>query len=166
MAAVRRIAIDVMGGDHGAVVTMPACLEAVSRHPDLQLFLFGNQELIQPYLSSARPARNSGLTLKHSESQVFNEDNPVAALRSGRDSSMFKAVEMLEKGEADAVVSAGNTGALLLIGRHLLKTLPGVSKPAIMATLPGTDKQCFLLDVGANPNCDASMNHKRSMHYH
>jgi len=103
-------------------------------------------------VSSALAAR---ITIEHTLDVISDEDKPSHVLRSGKSSSMYMAVQMLQEGRVEAMVSAGNTGALLMIGRHLLKTINGIQKPAIVASIPGATRQCFLLDVGANPECDA-----------
>ncbi len=155
MAETRRIAIDAMGGDSGIDVTVPAAIRALGARPGLELVLVGDEQQLAPRLDQAGPELKPRLQLHHAPGQISDEDKPEKVLRSGQDSSMFQAVELVRSGQVAAAVSAGNTGALLLIGRHLLKTLPGIQKPAIVATIPGATRQSFLLDVGANPDCDA-----------
>lgn len=151
----KRIAIDVMGGDGGAGLTVPASLGALRRIPGLALTLVGDEACIRPLLAGAEPALLPRCEVLHAERTIEDRDRPAGALRAGRASSMYLAVELVRAGGADAMVSAGNTGALLLIGRHLLKTIDGIQKPAIVAAIPGPSRQCYLLDVGANPDCDA-----------
>ncbi|MEQ8954475.1 MAG: phosphate acyltransferase PlsX [Gammaproteobacteria bacterium] len=155
MQASRRIAIDAMGGDSGAAVTVPAACDALAAWPDLELVLVGDERLLQARLDLAGPAVRSRLHLHHAPGQISDQDKPETVLRKSQDSSMYQAVELVRTGVVAAAVSAGNTGALLMIGRHLLKTLPGIQKPAIVATIPGASRQCLLLDVGANPDCSA-----------
>ena len=143
-----------MGGEGGAALTVPAALQTLSQDPSLSLTLVGNQQEIQPMLQAV-PAMASRCSIVHAESLVTDADEPRNVLRAGRDSSMYKAVELVQQGDVEAMVSAGNTGALLMIGRHLLKTIPGIQKPAIVATIPGAARQSYLLDVGANPECTA-----------
>ncbi len=143
-----------MGGDGGVEMTLPACVEALRQDPDLGLMLIGNERCMQDGLKHVPEALLARISIIHTKDAVFDDDKPAQVLRKGRQSSMFKAIELVKDGKAQAMVSAGNTGALLLTGRHLLKTLPGIRKPAIVATLPGTSRQTFLLDVGANPECD------------
>ncbi|MCY4264675.1 MAG: phosphate acyltransferase, partial [Gammaproteobacteria bacterium] len=154
MNVAKCIAIDAMGGDGGVEMTLPACVEALRQDPDLGLMLIGNERCMQDGLKHVPEALLARISIIHTKDAVFDDDKPAQVLRKGRQSSMFKAIELVKNGKAQAMVSAGNTGALLLTGRHLLKTLPGIRKPAIVATLPGTSRQTFLLDVGANPECD------------
>lgn len=151
----KRIAIDMMGGDFGPEVTVPAALQALELDSDLHLRLVGDQHQIDEKLASADPEIRKRLSLLHSNAVVLNEDKPTRVLRDKTDSSMYQAVKQVQLGEAGACVSAGNTGALLLSGRHLIKTIPGIDKPAIMATIPGATRNCYLLDVGANVDCKA-----------
>ena len=144
-----------MGGDRGAGVTVPAAARVTARRGDLELVLVGDSRHIEPLLSRVPAANRSKLRVLHTDTAVADEDRPGSVLRSARESSMFLAADMVKSGDAQAMVSAGNSGALLMVGRHLLKTIPGIHKPAMVATIPGASKQSFLLDVGANPECDA-----------
>lgn len=144
-----------MGGDGGVDVTVPACLQALQHNSDLHLLLVGDEHRMQPLLHGAPIELRDRFTVVHTDESIADDDKPGNVLRSGRQTSMFKATEIVKQEQAQAMVSAGNTGALLMIGRHLLKTLPGIQKPAIVATLPGATRQTFLLDVGANPECDS-----------
>lgn len=152
------IAIDVMGGDFGPSVIVPASLDALQRHPDLQLRLVGDRQRIEEVLQECarEKALLQRLDLVHSESCIRDDDRPVTVLRGKRNSSMYRAVDQVRSGQAAACVSAGNTGALLLTGRHLLRMLPGIRKPAIIATIPvpALDRNCYLLDVGATVHSD------------
>lgn len=147
----RRIAVDVMGGDFGPSITVPAALDVMSRHPRLELVLVGDASKIEPLLNAGSADRQR-VEILHCKQAISSDDKPEGILRRGRESSMFLAIEQVQKQSADACVSAGNTGALLLAGRHLLKTIPGIDKPAIMATIPVTRSggYSYLLDVGAN----------------
>jgi len=144
-----------MGGDGGVELTVPAALQALKNNPDLHLCLVGDENRIHPLLSEISSELNSRISLIHTTVGISDADNPGSVLRSGKQSSMYKAAELVKSGDVQAMVSAGNTGALLMVGRHLLKTIPGIQKPAIVATIPGATRQCYLLDVGANPECDA-----------
>lgn len=155
MSFPKRIAIDAMGGDGGVRVTLPATLRALELHSDLSVILVGNNQQIEPYLAAVAPELVSRIEVEHSLNVISDEDKPSQVLRSGKDSSMYRAVQLLNGGHVQAMVSAGNTGALLMIGRHLLKTISGIQKPAIVASIPGSTRQSYLLDVGANPQCDA-----------
>ena len=144
-----------MGGDGGVALTVPASLRALEHNPELYLTLVGDELRLQQQLQTAEAGLRERIRILHTQSSISDEDKPGNVLRSGRQTSMFLATELVQTGSVDAMVSAGNTGALLMIGRHLLKTIPGVQKPAIVATIPGASKQTYLLDVGANPECSA-----------
>tara|TARA_B110000858_G_scaffold198527_1_gene266255 strand:+ start:5760 stop:6746 length:987 start_codon:yes stop_codon:yes gene_type:complete len=144
-----------MGGDGGVRVTLPAALHALELNSDLSVSLVGDKSQIEPYLDSVSESLADRISIDHTLDVINDDDKPSQVLRSGKTSSMYKAVQSLQDGRVEAMVSAGNTGALLMIGRHLLKTISGIQKPAIVASIPGATRQCFLLDVGANPECDA-----------
>ncbi len=146
-----------MGGDTGPSVTVPASLSALRRYPSISLVLVGDSALIEPYLAKLPPDERDRIQIVHTSDVVSNQSRPDSVLRSGRQSSMFKTVELVQSGVVQACVSAGNTGALLMAGRHLLKSIPGIEKPAIMAVVPGSSgaHNTFLLDVGANTECSA-----------
>ena len=144
-----------MGGDGGVNVTIPASVQALELNPDLSLFLVGDEHRIQPFLASINAPLRSRISLLHTTECIKDDDKPGNALRNAKQSSMYLAVELLKNGDVEAMVSAGNTGALLMIGRHLLQTIRGIQKPAIVATIPGASRQCYLLDVGANLDCSA-----------
>lgn len=141
-----------MGGDFGPSVTVPAALRALTAHEDLTLVLLGEEAQIKAQLSGADPHLMQRLEILHTSVCVENDSKPESVLRKSKESSMFLAVNLVREGRADACVSAGNTGALLLAGRHLLKTLPGISKPAIIASVPlqAMGRNIYILDVGAN----------------
>lgn len=145
-----------MGGEGSVSVTLPAAAQALQANPDLHLYLVGNEHQMERFLPLFSETDRNRLHIVHAESVVTDEDKPGNVLRSAKQSSMFQAVELVKSGEAHAMVSAGNTGALLMIGRHLLKTVSGIQKPALVATIPGATRQSFLLDVGANPECDGN----------
>ncbi len=145
-----------MGGDHGPCVVVPGAISALKQHPNLHLILVGNEEDVKSHL-----AKNGGdqfkdrITVRHASQKVEMDESPAIALRSKKDSSMRVALNLVKEKEADACVSAGNTGALMAIARFVLKTLPGIDRPAIMKTLP-TDKGVVrMLDLGANVDCSA-----------
>lgn len=144
-----------MGGEGGVKVTLPAALHALNLNSDLSVSLVGDKSQIEPYLGSVSSTLADRIEVVHTLDVIGDADKPSQVLRNGRTSSMYKAVELLDSGRVQAMVSAGNTGALLMIGRHLLKTISGIQKPAIVASIPGASRQCYLLDVGANPECDA-----------
>lgn len=141
-----------MGGDFGPSVTVPAALRALAAHEDLYLVLLGDEVQINAQLLGADTRLIQRLETLHTSVCIENDSKPESVLRKPKESSMFLAVDLVRQGRADACVSAGNTGALLLAGRHLLKTLPGISKPAIIASVPlhAMGRNTYILDVGAN----------------
>lgn len=147
-----------MGGDYGPSVTVPASIATLRRHLSLRLVLVGDQPRIAPHLVKLTAEERSRIEVLHTDAVISAQSRPDAILRSGRQSSMFLAIEQVRSGAVDGCVSAGNTGALLLAGRHLLKNIPGVDKPAIMALVPASSASAttYLLDVGANVDCTAA----------
>ena len=137
-----------MGGEGGVEITVPASLQALQHNPELELILVGDEQRLSPLLHNAEQSDLTRFRVLHTDQFITDADKPRNVLRSGRRSSMFMAAELVKSGEVNAMVSAGNTGALLMIGRHLLKTLDGIQKPAIVATIPGAVSQSYLLDVG------------------
>ena len=148
------VAVDCMGGDHGPRVTVPAALEFQSRHPDVALILVGRPESVQPELDARRVPTGQRLRVQ-AASEVVGMDEPVAqAMRLKKDSSMRVAINLVKAGQANACVSAGNTGALMAISRFVLKTIPGVERPAIATVLPNMKGGfTYVLDLGANVDC-------------
>lgn len=144
-----RLAVDAMGGDFGPAVTAAAATEALRRHPELQLTIVGDRDAISRVLQST--SHDEGrCVIQHATQQVDMDERPSSALRNKRESSMRMAIDMVRDGMADAAVSAGNTGALMAIARFVLKTLPGIDRPAICATMPGIQGTTHMLDLGAN----------------
>jgi glycerol-3-phosphate acyltransferase PlsX len=151
-----RIALDAMGGDHGPAVTIAGAELALTRRPGSEFVLFGNSSLIAPLLD-ARPRLKAVSRLVHTEIAVRMEDKPSQALRYGRwKSSMWLAIDAVKKGDADMVVSGGNTGALMAMSRFHLKMLPGIDRPAIAALWPTVRGESIVLDVGASIGADAN----------
>ena len=147
------VAIDCMGGDHGPAVTIPAALSFQKSHPQARLILVGMQEALEAELRSCKAATGPGLLLRHASQTVGMDEAPALALRGKKDSSMRVAVDLVKSGEAHACVSAGNTGALMAISRFVLKTLPGIDRPAIAGIMPTEKGESYMLDLGANVNC-------------
>ncbi|HMV05693.1 MAG TPA: phosphate acyltransferase PlsX [Accumulibacter sp.] len=145
-----RVAIDCMGGDHGPQVTVPAALELVRTDADVRVILVGRQADIRPLLGECSDER---VSVRHASEVVAMDESPSFALRTKKDCSMRVAVDLVKQGEADACVSAGNTGALMAISRFVLKMLPGIDRPAICAALPTLTGHTHLLDLGANVDC-------------
>ncbi|MGE0384818.1 MAG: phosphate acyltransferase PlsX [Gammaproteobacteria bacterium] len=144
------IAIDAMGGDHGPSVTVPAALRALRAHPGLQLVLVGDRAVLGEELRRNRAESHAGLTVVHATQTVAMDERPSAALRGKKDSSMRVALNLVKEGGANACVSAGNTGALMATARFVLKTLPGIDRPALGAMMPGLRAPTYVLDLGAN----------------
>jgi glycerol-3-phosphate acyltransferase PlsX len=142
-----------MGGEGGAEFTVPASTAALSEYSNLELILLGDESVIRPMLYDVPENVLSRLTLQHTDSVISDLDKPASIFRGDRLSSMYLAAQLVQDGAASAMVSAGNTGALIMAGRHLLKTIPGIHKPALVATIPGISTETYLLDVGANPDC-------------
>ena len=150
------IALDIMGGDIGPHITLPAAIQALKQIPNLHLILCGDSVLIESHLQSVSSSLKSRIEIQHCSEQVLMDERPTAALRTKKDSSMQRALERVERGEAQACVSAGNTGALLAMAYTTLKMLPGIDRPALVSTLPSeSDHKTLLLDLGANVNCDS-----------
>ncbi len=139
-----------MGGDHGPSVVVPATVSALSRHPELNVFLVGDQAAIDAELVNVAASLRARITIRHAAEKIEMDDKPSFALRNKRNSSMRYAIDLVKSGEARSCVSAGNTGALMAIARFVLKTLPGIDRPAICATLPGVTQGTRVLDLGAN----------------
>jgi glycerol-3-phosphate acyltransferase PlsX len=148
-----RIALDAMGGDHGPVVVVPAALGFLDKNPDCELILVGREDAIGEHLG-ARPLP-SRLRVRPASQVVGMDELPSRALRGKKDSSMRVAIDLVKQGEADACVSAGNTGALMATARFVLKTLPRVDRPAIITALPAVNGRTWVLDLGANVDCEA-----------
>lgn len=148
------IAVDAMSGDGGAGVCVPASLEFVRRHPGVRILLVGQANILKS-LADANGGLPDGVSI-HEASQVVTMDEPPAeAMRRKKDSSMRVAVDLVHDGRAQACVSAGNTGALMATARFVLKMLPGIERPAIMARLPTRHGAIYMLDLGANADCTA-----------
>ena len=149
------IAIDCMGGDHGPTVTVPATLSFLRTHANSSAVLVGREEAIQPFLGNALVEFGPRLRLHQASEVVAMDDPPAIAMRTKKDSSMRVAIDLVKSGEAAAAVSAGNTGALMAISRFVLKTLPGIERPAIASILPSMHGHTYVLDLGANVDCSA-----------
>ncbi|EAR23556.1 phosphate acyltransferase PlsX [Nitrococcus mobilis] len=150
------IALDAMGGDHGPAAVVPAALRALNRHSGLvHLILVGRPEMVREELHRHGGQECEALRI-HSASQVVDmAELPSQALRGKKDSSMRVAVNLVKEGVADACVSAGNTGALVAMARYVLKTLPGIDRPAICTTIPCLGGCFHMLDLGGNVDCAA-----------
>ncbi len=149
------VAIDCMGGDHGTGVTVPAALSFILSHPDASIILVGSPEAIQSELRARKADVSSRLRIQPASEVIAMGDPPAAALKNKKDSSMRIAINLVKSGEAQACVSAGNTGALMAISRFVLKMVPGIERPAIITILPTLKGRTYMLDVGANVDCSA-----------
>ncbi|MEJ2453601.1 MAG: phosphate acyltransferase PlsX [Candidatus Thiodiazotropha sp.] len=147
------ISLDAMGGDFGADVVVPAALEYLKRDKESRLILVGRQEVLRDKIGSHPFGER--LVVKHASETVEMDDLPSKALRGKKDSSMRVAIDLVKSGEADACVSAGNTGALMATSRFVLKMLPNIDRPAIITALPSIEGQTYVLDLGANVDCTA-----------
>ena len=148
------VAIDCMGGDHGVRVTVPAALSILKEDPDVSFLLVGRQDAIERELRRAGQVAGSRLKVVHASEVVEMDEAVAVAMRGKKDSSMRVAINLVGGGEAAACVSAGNTGALMAISRFVLKMLPGIDRPAIATLLPTLKGHTYVLDLGANVNCE------------
>lgn len=144
-----------MGGDHGPPVVVPAALRVLTEQEDLKLILVGDRQVLASSLQSFGGAEGERLVIHHASQVVAMDELPSVALRSRKDSSMRVAIDLVKEGAADACVSAGNTGALTATARFVLKTLPGIDRPAICSALPTIKGHTHMLDLGANVEVDA-----------
>ncbi|MFQ5469388.1 MAG: phosphate acyltransferase PlsX [Gammaproteobacteria bacterium] len=144
------VALDAMGGDHGPSVTVPAALNVLKDNAEIRLILVGDKEVLMKLLQQQSANVGERLVIQHASQQVEMDDLPSQALRNKKDSSMRVAINLVKDGTAAACVSAGNTGALMATARFVLKTLPGVDRPAIISALPTIKGHTHMLDLGAN----------------
>ncbi|MDE2118936.1 MAG: phosphate acyltransferase PlsX [Betaproteobacteria bacterium] len=149
------IAIDAMGGDHGTHVTIPAAVEYLRKNPNDTIVLVGLPDAIEAELRAIKVSAGPNLRIHAASEVVDMDESPQLALRNKKDSSMRVAINLVKNGEASACVSAGNTGALMATARYVLKTIPGIDRPAIASYLPTVKGQICMLDLGANTDCSA-----------
>ena len=142
-----------MGGDTAPRLVVRGANLARRRHPDVDFLMFGREAEVQPLLDRLKRLK-AVTTLVHTDDVVGSDDKPSVALRAGRNSSMRLAINAVQEGRADGVVSAGNTGALMAMAKFVLKTMPGVDRPAIAAFFPTLRGETLMLDLGANVACD------------
>jgi phosphate acyltransferase len=147
------LSIDAMGGDHGPHVTVPAALKALAEDAQLNIVLVGLEDAIQAELKAHKASSNPRLRIHSATEVVLMDESPQSALKNKKNSSMRVAINLVKSGEATACVSAGNTGALMATARFVLKTLPGIDRPAIASALPSEDGVTYMLDLGANADC-------------
>ncbi len=144
-----------MGGDFGPRSIVQACVASLSATSSLHLTLVGQPSLLEELIASHPAVDRARLSIVPASETITMDEKPAAALRGKPDSSMRVALELLRDGKVQACVSAGNTGALMALSRHVLKTLPGIDRPAMVAAIPTQTGYCQLLDLGANVDCTA-----------
>jgi phosphate acyltransferase len=152
-----RIAVDAMSGDLGPRVAILAALQLTEAYAGLELILVGDQAQLEAMLPPQIPP---AIKIHHAADVVSMADDPRVALRRKHESSMWQALSLVKRGEAEACVSAGNTGALMAMSRFLLKTIPGVERPAICKAMPVIAGQTYMLDLGANNQCTVQQLHQ------
>jgi len=150
-----KIALDAMGGDYGPPVTVGAARLALDEIPGLELVLVGDQAQLQSELEKNGLSGNQRISIRHASEVVDMDEQPVVALKKKKDSSMRVAINLVHEGSVQACVSAGNTGALMATSKFVLKTIKGISRPAICTALPGINGHTHMLDLGANLECEA-----------
>ncbi len=148
------IALDAMGGDYGPTVVVPAALDSLDRNPKLNLILVGDEVVLKAAVAGSSHL-GKRLSIRHASELVEMHDSPSKALRNKKDSSMRVAINLVKDGTAGACVSAGNTGALMAISKFVLKTIPGIDRPAIIGVVPSLQGHTHVLDLGANVDCSA-----------
>lgn len=155
MTALTSIALDAMGGDHGPSVVIPGAARALKQHPQIRLILVGDQRVLAEEMRKHGLSPGERLAIHHASQVVAMDELPSQALRGKKDSSMRVAINLVKEGAARACVSAGNTGALMATARFVLKTLPGIDRPAIVSALPTIRGHSYVLDLGANVDSSA-----------
>ena len=148
------LALDAMGGDRAPAMVLRGADIALERHPDAHFLLFGDEAQMRPLLAKL-PRLAKAATVHHTDEVVLGDAKPSVALRTGRRSSMRLAIDAVADGRADGIVSAGNTGALMAMAKVVLKTLPGIDRPAIATLFPTRRGESVMLDLGANIECDS-----------
>ena len=152
MASKGIIALDAMGGDHAPASVINGANTAAERFPGLRWLLFGDEAKIAPLMKDA-PLLAGKADVRHTPNRIADAERPSVALRTGRNSSMWQAIQAVRDGDAQAVVSGGNTGALMAISRHILRSPPGIARPAIISFFPTARGETAMLDLGANIDC-------------
>ncbi len=147
------LAVDCMGGDHGPSVTLPATFEFLRKETACAAILVGREERLRPYVEQVAAEFGARVSIRHAAEVVEMDEAVASALRGKKDSSMRVAVDLVKEELAHAAISAGNTGALMAVSRFVLKTLPGIDRPAICTVLPSQRGNTYVLDLGANVDC-------------
>ncbi|MEL0629488.1 phosphate acyltransferase PlsX [Psychromonas aquatilis] len=149
------IALDAMGGDFGPHISLPASLKSLQKHPNLTLIIVGDSQQITPLLQTYHLSDHTRVKFVHAPEIITMEDDPVLVLRHRSQSSMLVALQLVAEGKADACVSAGNTGALMLLAKYILKTIKGISRPALVSAIPNKKgNNTYFMDLGANLQCE------------
>lgn len=154
MSAAFTLSLDAMGGDHAPEIVVKGAALAHERYPGAHFLLFGDQAKLNALLAP-HPALAKCATIHHTDHTITGDTKPSQAIRQGRQSSMWKAIEAVKNGEAAGVVSAGNTGALMAMAKLIMRPLPGIDRPAICSLFPTRLGETVMLDLGANAQCDA-----------
>jgi glycerol-3-phosphate acyltransferase PlsX len=149
------IALDAMGGDNAPACVLEGAAMALVRHPGIRFLLFGNRPMLESILKKL-PSLQAACEIVHTDSVIAGDDKPSLAVRRGRESSMWLSIQSVKDEKACAVVSAGNTGALMAMSKLIMRTLPGISRPAIAALFPTMRGECAMLDLGANVESNAN----------
>jgi len=150
------IALDMMSGDHGVSSSVPAAIESIEKFDDMFLILVGDQDKINPLISDKiKILENTRYKILHTKESINMDDEIISAIRGKKKSSMRLGINAVKNKDADACVSAGNTGALMALSKIILKTIPGIDRPAICGSLPTKSGQFHMLDLGANVECSA-----------
>jgi len=149
------IAVDVMGGDHAPQMVIDGVAHARTLFPDTKFHLFGDETVIKSQLE-AYPELRAASDVIHTDSVVASTDKPSQALRRGRQSSMGLAIQAVKDDVADVAISAGNTGALMALAKFMLRTMPGIDRPALVSPMPTLRGESVMLDLGANVECDSN----------
>ena len=147
------LSVDAMGGDHAPEIVLDGAAQSKIRYPNIKFTFFGNENKILPLINSLDILKNS--TVIHTNDFVNPNEKPSVALRKGKNSSMGMAIQLVKSGKADALVSAGNTGALMAMSKLILRPMDGITRPAIAAYFPTIVGESCMLDLGANIECDA-----------
>ena len=155
MAPETIIALDAMGGDNAPAMVVRGADIAVERMPDLIFKIVGDEQLLGPLIRESKYLKSSNCAVIHTDKKVEDSEKPSVALRSGKDSSMRLAIDLVANQEAHGVVSAGNTGALMVMSKLGLRMCPGIDRPAIASFFPTLKGESCMLDLGANIECDS-----------
>ena len=147
------LAVDAMGGDHGVNITVPSCLRFLDETVDVNVVLVGDRDAIYKQIGDKLSQYSDRIDVVHATQVVGMDEAPQSAMRTKRDSSMRLAINLVKEGKANAIVSAGNTGALMAISRYVLRTMDGIDRPAIAKLLPTVKGEVCMLDLGANIEC-------------